>query len=182
MLDFVINIITQLTISEQGVHVGVVTFSDNSSTVFLLDEYFNKAQMIDAIRKIDYRGGSTNTSSGIKRMQTQVFDPLGRDRRGDRSRVANLAIVITDGASNLDAGKTIPFAEDAKDANIKMLAVGITSQVNETELKGISSNGILGETYWRSDDFIVTKEIVQNIISQTCDIIEPGKSINFSYF
>ena len=175
MLAFVVNIIQKLTISEAGVHIGVVTFSDTSYTEFHLDSHFNKASLINAINSIFYKGGNTRTSSGIKRMMDDVFDPLGRDLKGDRSDVANLAIVITDGESNLDPHKTVPYANEAKDKNIKVFAVGITKAVNETELKGISSNGIRGETYWLSDDFNVTDEIVKGIVRKTCDNIGQGK-------
>ena len=175
MLAFVVNIIQKLTISEVGVHIGVVTFSDTSYTEFHLDSHFNKASLINAINSIFYKGGGTRTSSGIKRMMDDVFDPLGRDLKGDRSDVANLAIVITDGESNLDAHKTVPYANEAKDKNIKVFAVGITKAVNETELKGISSNGIRGETYWLSDDFNMTDEIVKGIVRKTCDNIGQGK-------
>ena len=174
MLTFVVNIVNKLSISEQGVHVGVVTFSDDSNTEFLLDAYYDKNALTAAILGILYKGGNTNTSSGLRRMQNNVFDPTNQGLRGDRLGVQNLAIVITDGGSNVNKEDTIPSADRAKADGIKIVAVGITRSVNETELRGISSTGIEGETLFRSDDFNVADDIVQNIVNQTCGIIETG--------
>ena len=175
MLKFVENIINRLNVSRNGIHVGVVTFSDNSNIEIFLDDHYNKTALIAEIRRIVFMGGNTRTSAGIKRMQDNVFDPTGRDRRGDRASVSNLAIVVTDGGSNIEAGKTIPYANQAKNANIKILGVGITNDVNRTELQGISNDGVLGSTYWMSESFNVTNEIIQNIATQTCENIEPGE-------
>ena len=177
MLNFVTNLIQKLTVSEQGIHVGVVTFADNCRVEFLLDEFYTKSVLLSKIKQISYSGGNTNTSCGIMKMRTDVFDITGSGLRGDRAIVPNLAIVITDGGSNFNSGKTIPFANDAKDADIQMLAIGISNSVNETELRGISSDGILNSTYWRAPDFNITDKIIGDIITQTCNIIPPGNII-----
>ncbi len=57
-----------------------------------------------------------------------------KQANGDRIKAPNTAIVITDGESTYDAAKTIPYANDAKYAGIKMLAVGITNMVLLTNL------------------------------------------------
>ena len=177
MLDLVVNIIEKLAISEQGVHVGVVSFSERAQVEFFLNQFFSKNMMTAAVRQIVFRGGNTNTPSGLRYMIDQVFDQTGRDLRGDRTRVANLAIVITDGESNINPGRTIPYANEAKDANIKVLAVGISTQVNQTELRGISSNGVKGETVFFSEDFDVTDQIIMNIVEQSCELVDQGISI-----
>lgn len=56
----------------------------------------------------------------------QVFNP----DNGDRAFAPNTAIVITDGVSTFDAEFTIPYANDAKRDGIRILAVGITNQVD----------------------------------------------------
>ncbi len=64
--------------------------------------------------------GRTNTAEGLTEMRRNMFTPLNGDRSGD----PNIAIVITDGRSNIDRFKTIPAAEDAKGSGIDIFAVG----------------------------------------------------------
>ena len=55
-----------------------------------------------------------------------MFTTLG----GDRSDAPDIAIVITDGASNLDMLNTIPYAQDAHRQGITMFAIGIGESLN----------------------------------------------------
>ena len=166
MLDFLVSIVNDLNIGSNAIRVGVVSYSGLSKVNFLLDEYTTRSDLVDAIQRIPYIGDSTNTAAAIEDMRTKVFT-----QRGDRPNVPNMGIVITDGESNIDARNTIPNAQRARRDGIIMFAVGITEQVNKTELRGISDNGVEGETYFLSPGFNVTTELVQNIVSQTCERI-----------
>ena len=176
MLNFLVDIVNRLTIGPNAIRVGVVSYSGQSKVNFLLDEHTNKSELVNAIKRIPYIGDSTNTAAAIEDMRTKVFT-----QRGDRSNVQNMAIVITDGESNIDQRNTIPNAERAKNDGIIMLAVGITKEINLDELRGISSNGVEGETYWRSSGFGVTEDIVENIVTQTCVVLEAGEVNNKKY-
>ena len=54
-------------------------------------------------------------------MRSQMFNPAN----GDRPDVPNVAIVLTDGVSNLNSERTIPEAVKARAANIHMFIIGI---------------------------------------------------------
>ncbi len=54
---------------------------------------------------------------------------LYNTNNGDRTYAPDVSIVITDGESTYDKDKTIPYANDAKRAGIKIIAVGITNRV-----------------------------------------------------
>lgn len=56
-----------------------------------------------------------------------------------------------------------------------MYAVGITNEINEVELAGISSTGVEGETYWKSPSFNVARDIVDQIVEKTCTDVSTGK-------
>ena len=61
---------------------------------------------------------------------------------GDRIGDPNYAIVITDGRSNVNQGRTIPSANEARRRGITMLAVGIgeNGKVDRAELNGIADD------------------------------------------
>ena len=173
MLQLVLDIIDRLKISEQAVHVAVVSFSDTSRYEFLLDKYYDKVSLETAIRNLRYSGGNTNTAAGLMEMKENVFDPTFSGLRGDRVNVSNVAIVITDGGSNTQKWKTIPTADEIRrDTGIPILVVGISSSVNLTEIEGISDNGVRGESYWLSTDFRVSEAIVERIVNRTCEVFK----------
>lgn len=80
---------------------------------------------------------------------------------GDRSPEKNVAIVITDGKSNVNTDETITEANRLKATGTRVLAIGITSSINITELKAIASNDsdvIIVDTY--ANLFNVVDDIV----------------------
>ena len=66
-------------------------------------------QMRKVISRIEYTGGVTNTSGGIYKMMSEVF----QRRNGDRPQVKNIGIVITDGASTRDTHLLGRYAKEA---------------------------------------------------------------------
>ena len=171
MLKFVTKLIQSFTIGREDVHIGLVAFSSTYQVEFRLDDYFDKRDMIRVVGAISYSGGGTDTYEGIDAMRRFVFDPSNTGLRGDRQNVSNIGIVITDGGSS-SKGRTLSFARQAKNNGITMLAVGITDSIDESELAGISSSGIEGDTYWTSPDFRITKRILKNIIQKACRTVQ----------
>ena len=136
LLQFVTDIVDGLTIGPDNTRVGVIVYSNTASIHFHLNTYYDKTSVQDAIRNLDtlYIGGNTNTSGGLLTL-TQVFSPAN----GDRADAPNVAVLITDGVSNVDPEQTIPAAQAAKAAGITIFTVGITEQINVQELRGIAS-------------------------------------------
>ena len=88
--------------------------------------YTSKADVIEAVSELQYRPFQrTNTQLALRRMRLDVFDPDGEGRRGDRQFVQNVAIVITDGESNIVSSNTVPQAHLALEAGITLLPVGV---------------------------------------------------------
>ena len=67
------------------------------------------------------RYGSTNTADSIEAMRNEMFTA----ENGDRPDVRNMAIIITDGVSNINSRRTIPEADLAKEEGIHIYTVGI---------------------------------------------------------
>ena len=59
---------------------------------------------------------------------------------GDRPAVGNVAIVVSDGHSNINENNTIPEARLAKDSGIRILSVIVTDDYNQAEMTSIASS------------------------------------------
>ena len=55
-------------------HVGALSFSDRARLEFNLDKFYNKQDLIDAVRGIQYMDSFTNTQDGILTMRTKVMN------------------------------------------------------------------------------------------------------------
>ena len=87
-------------------------------------------------------------------------------RNGDRDDAANIAIVITDGVSNINARRTIPEAESARDIGIHIYSVGI-GLTDTRELYGIASAPAEDNTF-AVNDFDELVGLEKRIFSQIC--------------
>ena len=56
-----------------------------------LNDYDTRVEAIEAVRKIKYTMGKTNTAAALRLARTTMFTPA----MGDRPSAQNLAIVIT---------------------------------------------------------------------------------------
>ena len=173
LLDFIVKTVDQLNIGSDQVRVGIVKFSTEVMGVFHLNAYTDKDQLKEAIRGIDYMGGHTNTAAGIRRMHNTEFT----SSNGDRSDVQNIAIVITDGESTIDAGSTISEAVTARNKGIKIFAVGITNKIKESELLGISSAPhVKNEDYFLATSFQSLQTVTDALTAETCGNADNGRS------
>ena len=165
-LGFIRDIVEELNIGEFGVRVGMVVYSQLAKNEFYLNTYYNKVDIQNKVLSTSYMGSYTNTSGGIRLMHFEQFIAS----RGKRSGVRSVAIVITDGESNLDQQRTISDAEAARAANIEIIVVGITNAVNIAEVSGISSVPQIQDQNWHTAaDFVTLSEIVDDIAQSTCD-------------
>ena len=80
------------------------------------------ASLLGDLKKAKYRYGSTNTADALHRVRTQMF----RSENGNREGVPDIAILLTDGVSNVNADRTLPEARLAHSEGIAIVGVGIS--------------------------------------------------------
>ena len=152
---FIVNVISVLP--ELGTRVGVVVFGQTADVRIKLNEYHERYLLINAVRSLHYPDGHTNTSGGLYVARTQLFD----ERNGDRPNASNLAVLITDGVSNVDKEKTIPFAQDLHIEGIRMICIGIINGTGEDEIRAISSPPHLKDIdYFIRKDFYFPEQFI----------------------
>ncbi|XP_041374607.1 matrilin-2-like [Gigantopelta aegis] len=139
MRKFLHDFLSIASIDNGDVRVGLVIFSTQSHIQFNLKDYNSKSGVLNAIDNVPYKKGRTNTASGLLKMR-KMF----RVKFGDRRRVKNMAIVITDGVSNVNAKKTIPMARRARARGIHIYAIGIglskTKELNKIASRPVKKN------------------------------------------
>lgn len=165
ILNFINSIIDRLDIGEHATRVGLVSYSERARHDFFMNNYYDRSALKNAVESISYMGSFTNTSGGLRLMKDEQFTP----QRGDRSSVRNIAIVITDGVSNKDADRTISDAVNARQKGVAIFSVGITNEIFEDELKGISSMPQkIDKQYFTSPNFDELDTITKTLVEQTC--------------
>ncbi|CAL1537357.1 unnamed protein product [Lymnaea stagnalis] len=129
-----------------------------TDSAFTFDTYKNKKDTLAALLGFVWRHGqSTDTGLGIDYM-VENFLPQGRPN------AAQLAIVITDGASQ-NPEKTALSAKTARDRGATVLAVGVGSSIDEVELNNIAGNP---DRVLTASDYSKLNSIKHELIDLTC--------------
>jgi hypothetical protein len=169
--DFMVDIVSRLTIGTSDTQIGVVLFSNNAENVFYLNSFSNGGDVTNAIQQLPYLDGSTNTQAGILKMLSEQFVVS----RGDRSGAQNVAIVITDGESTVNPENTIPAAMQARNADVSIFSIGIGDRINEAELRLMSSVPQARDTnYFLSPTFDALSSISSAIATGACNTAAPS--------
>ena len=128
-----------------------------------INRYNRLNDVLGAISNVTYEYGATHTASALRTMHSAMFTPVN----GERPEVPDVAIVITDGQSNVNQLQTLPEARIAKHRGITIFAVGIGLQNNRRELDGIASPPLNSHVFL-VDDFDDLQPIVEKIKNPVC--------------
>lgn len=134
MVAFIKDLLSNATIDAGVVRVGVATFSTQSYIEFHLNEFVTKNEIFRALDKIRYRYGNTNTAGALHTMRAKMFTP----EHGDRESAFDVAILITDGISNMNTNRISIEAKAAHERGIQVYAIGI-GLAEISELKQFAS-------------------------------------------
>ena len=166
MRAFIASLVESFTYGNDGIRVGAVTFSNRARNRFFLNTHASRDAVVNAITNLPYDGGFTYTGEALALMKDVQFTA----ENGDRPDVPNIAIVLTDGASNVNESLTIPLAEMARAEGITIYSIGITNSINETEVRLMSSEPQeLGVNYYLSEDFAGLSDLTTQLTTATCD-------------
>ena len=162
MKDFMVRFANHLIPGENLNHYGLVQFSNTATVRWGLDRYYDEIQLADAFLGLRNDYGQTNMAAAFRAARENVFG-----RSGDRNNVQNVAVIITDGRSEPDPSQTIPQANLLKQSGVTIIAVGIGSRVDSSELRAIASN---------PNDVIVAQNFedlqdqLENLLTKACII------------
>ncbi|KAF5896520.1 von Willebrand factor A domain-containing protein 2 [Clarias magur] len=112
----VLKLCEALDLGPDKVRVGVIQFGSTARMEISLDAYTSREELSKHIKKIQYRGGSTQTGLAFKYVLRKGF--LG----GRNSPVPRIVILLSDGKSQ---GAVHPAASDLKQSGVILFAVGL---------------------------------------------------------
>ncbi|TKS85364.1 Vitrin Precursor [Collichthys lucidus] len=92
VLQFVANVTREFEISDTDTRVGAVQYTYDQRLEFAFGQYNNKAELLNAIKRINYWSGGTSTGAAITYAAEQLFSKSKPNKR-------KIMIVITDGRS-----------------------------------------------------------------------------------
>ena len=117
---FVADVVSYLDVTSGRYRVGFITFSDAAWVVFNLTSSagVNQSELAAAIRSAPYRYGATNTADALLRMTEVAFaDDVSVDQK--------IAVLVTDGVSNVQRRRTVAEARRARARGVVIGGVGV---------------------------------------------------------
>ncbi|CAD5113974.1 DgyrCDS3137 [Dimorphilus gyrociliatus] len=126
---FVIKIINRLDVDDKTYRISLLTFGKKVKVWLRLNDSERKIDIVKRIRKVQYQFGfKSNILDALKVLRNDLF----QTSVGDRPKVQNIAVIITDGISN---SKSIwEEARNVHDSLINVICIGIINGQNENQL------------------------------------------------
>ncbi|XP_076470008.1 uncharacterized protein LOC143300296 [Babylonia areolata] len=163
MEDFLKDVVQDLNVSPDGVHVGLMQYSSYPSMEFPLNMHSSRFDVLKAIDNVRFIGGGANTADALEYMRRLGFS----QNSGARTDVPRIAIVLTDGSSPNSAQVAIQ-ANNARMDNIGLISVGVGSSINTAELQAIADDPDSSNMF-TVRDFNNLPSITKQLIDATCN-------------
>ena len=147
-----------------------MSFGDKTRVNF----HFSKSRDLQIIRskinRMKKLGGNSNLANALKIMCGAMF----RRRRGSRSGVKHMAIVLTDGSPELETDTQLA-AQACRDSGVELFVISVGKEISDAGLRTIVSQPM--ETHFlhfgKFDDL---HRIRDYVIQRTC---QAGKLLFF---
>ncbi|KAM9550077.1 collagen alpha-3(VI) chain isoform 4-T4 [Guaruba guarouba] len=134
--DFLVNLIENLRVGAQQIHIGVVQYSDQPRTEFALNSYSTKAEVLDAVKALSFRGGEeANTGVALEFVVENLFTQAGGSRIEEA--VPQILVLISGGESSDDIREGLLAV---KQASIFSFSIGVLN-ADSAELQQIATDG-----------------------------------------
>ncbi|KAM9723785.1 collagen alpha-6(VI) chain [Menidia menidia] len=157
MKDFLKSVARRISVGPEGVHFGVVQFSNAIKLEFKLDDYYTAEELQDAIDGFQQSGEGTATGEAL-RQAIQYYDAAN----GGRPSLRKSLVLITDGEAEDDI--TGP-AKALRDKGVALYAIGLGNS-NTNQLLDITMKE---ERVYFARDFNALKDMEDKMLLDLCD-------------
>ncbi|KAJ8273127.1 hypothetical protein GJAV_G00097750 [Gymnothorax javanicus] len=147
-------------IGPDGTQVAIAQFSDDARTEFRLNAYRDKESLLEAIQRIQYKGGNTKTGRAIKHVKDFIFTTDGGMRRG----IPRVLVVLTDGRSQDDVNKV---SKEMQMEGYIVFAIGF-ADADYGELVSMASRPSERHVFF-VDDLDAFRKIEEQLVTFVCE-------------
>ncbi|XP_053139073.1 collagen alpha-3(VI) chain isoform X2 [Hemicordylus capensis] len=134
--DFLPNFIERLSVGAEHIRIGVVTYSDRPRTVFSLNSYTRKADVLDAVKGLSIPGGEeANIGEALEYVVQNHFTRSGGSRIEEG--VPQVLVLISSIESSDDIREGVLAM---KQASIFSFCIGV-QKADNAELQQIATDG-----------------------------------------
>ena len=134
--EFVRNLLKTFTISSSDTRVGFMKYGRGSKLVFRLDSVMSDQNINQAISDVTSEDPGYNLLSLLKLAGNQFF----QRGYGGRPGVAKSLLIFNNGRSGISIDDLQAEANKLRDMGVKIVVVGISTNVDQPKLRGISTN------------------------------------------
>ena len=136
--NFVKKLVDLNAMSKDGLHAGVVLFSQTSSVAIKLNDFFDSKAFAAAVQKVKHECSITRIDKGLK----TAYDKLLSKSYGAREGVPKVLFLVTDGKQTRKYNFIEPRVASMplKKAGVNIKAIGIGRSVDRKELETITGN------------------------------------------
>ncbi|XP_063040582.1 collagen alpha-1(XII) chain isoform X2 [Engraulis encrasicolus] len=162
---FIARMVGVFDIGIDRVQIGLVQYSGDPKTEWHLNTHKNRAELLDAVANLPYKGGNTLTGLALNYILLNNFKP----NVGMRPKSRKIGVLVTDGKSQDDI---IVNSQNLRDENIELYAIGVKN-ADENELRSIASDPDEIHMY-NVDDFSFLLDIVDDLTVNLCNSVKGG--------
>ncbi|XP_069574476.1 collagen alpha-6(VI) chain-like isoform X1 [Brachyistius frenatus] len=166
MQAFMYSIVNQTTVGKDLTRFGVILFSDNAKSAFMLNQYTSRQQVFKAIADLKPPYGNTHTGKALN-FSLQYFSATHGGRAA--LQVPQVLMVITDGHATNPYNLVAP-SEALRDAGITVFSIGV-EKANKDELKIMAGHDMSKVFY--VDNYDDLKTLYKNISQVLCNTTKP---------
>ncbi|XP_051812864.1 collagen alpha-6(VI) chain-like isoform X1 [Acanthochromis polyacanthus] len=161
MQVFMNSVVNHTTVGKTQTRFGVIMYADTAQSMFTLDQYDSRGQVLKAIGDLVSPGGSTYTGDALE-YSLQFFDAKHGGRKDQK--VPQVLMVITDGDAT-DPSKLQPSSDALRNNGVTVFSIGV-QDANEEQLLTMAG-GDKSKVYF-VNDFKQLETLYKNISSELC--------------
>ncbi|XP_065123394.1 collagen alpha-1(XII) chain isoform X2 [Paramisgurnus dabryanus] len=164
--SFIARMVGVFDIGPDRVQIGLAQYSGDPKTEWHLNAHRTRAQLLDAVANLPYKGGNTLTGLALKYILANNFKP----NVGMRPNSRKIGVLVTDGKSQDDIAVS---SQSLRDQGIELYAIGVKN-ADEGELRTIASDPDDIHMY-NVGDFSFLLDIVDDLTNNLCNSVKgPG--------